>query len=63
MICLSPLHVAPDSQYAYRAREAGIRALSSLEIEEQTERMRARLTSTHQANPKLARYDIREFVY
>jgi radical SAM family protein len=63
MIYLSPLHVSPDSRYAHRAREAGIRALTPLEIEEQTERMRARLTSTRQANPKLARYDIREFVY
>ena len=61
MIYLSPLHVAPDSQYAYRAREAGIRALSSLEIEEQTERMRASLIK--QPGPRLARYDIREFVY
>ena len=63
MIYLSPLHVSPDSRYANRAREAGIRTLTPLEIEEQTERMRARLTSTRQANPKLARYDIREFVY
>ena len=63
MIYLSPLHVSPHSQYAHRAREAGIRALTPLEIEEQTERMRARLTSTRRASPKIATYDIREFVY
>jgi hypothetical protein len=63
IIYLSPLHVSPRSQYAHRAREAGIRALKPPEIEEQTERMRARLTSTRQASPKIARYDIREFVY
>lgn len=63
MIYLSPLHVSSDSRYAHRAREAGIRALPPLEIEDQAERMRARLASTQQASPKLARYDIREFVY
>jgi len=63
MIYLFPLHVSPDSQYAHRAREAGIRALTTLEIEEQAERMRARLIPRHQASQKIARYDIREFVY
>jgi radical SAM superfamily enzyme YgiQ (UPF0313 family) len=63
MIYLSPLQVYPDSRYAQRAREAGIRILTPLEIEEQTETLRARLVSTQLASPKLARYDIREFVY
>ena len=63
VIYLSPLHTSPDSAYAHRAQEARIRALTALEIEEQTKRMRASLTSTQQPGPRLARYDIREFVY
>lgn len=63
LIYLSPLHTSPDSEYAHRAKEAGTRALTSEEIEEQTKRMRASLTSTQQPGPKLATYDIREFVY
>jgi radical SAM superfamily enzyme YgiQ (UPF0313 family) len=63
VIYLSPLHTSPDSEYAHRAKEARIRALTPLEIEEQAEQMRANLTSTQQPGPRLARYDIREFVY
>jgi radical SAM superfamily enzyme YgiQ (UPF0313 family) len=63
VIYLSPLHTSSDSEYARRAKQARIRALTPLEIEEQTKRMRASLTSTQQPGPRLARYDIREFVY
>ena len=63
VIYLSPLIASPKSEYARRAKDAGIRGLTSLEIEEQTKRMRASLTSTQQPSPRLARYDIREFVY
>ncbi|HEX2522879.1 MAG TPA: radical SAM protein, partial [Terriglobia bacterium] len=63
LIYLSPLHTSSDSEYARRAKQARIRALTSLEIEEQTRRMRASLTSTQPPGPRLARYDIREFVY
>ena len=63
VIYLSPLHTSPDSEYAHRAKEAGIRALTSLEIEEQAKQMRASLTSAQRPGPRLARYDIREFVY
>jgi hypothetical protein len=63
LIYLSLLHIPSHSEYARRAKQARIRALTSLEIEEQTRRMRASLTSTQQPGPRLARYDIREFVY
>jgi len=63
VIYLSPLIASPKSDYAHRAKDAGICGLTSLEIEEQTRRMRASLTSTQQPGPRLARYDIREFVY
>jgi hypothetical protein len=63
VVYLSPLHTSPDSGYAHRAKEAGIRTLTSVEIEEQSKQMRASLTSTQQPGPRLARYDIREFVY
>ena len=63
VIYLSPLVASPKSEYARRAKDAGIRGLTSLEIEEQTKRMRAILTSTQQPGPRLAKYDIREFVY
>jgi Radical SAM superfamily len=63
VIYLSPLHTSPESEYAQRAKEAGIHALTSLEIEEQAKQMRVSLTSAPQPGPRLARYDIREFVY
>ena len=63
VIYLSPLHASPDSEYAHRAKEAGIRALTPLEIEDQTKRIRETLTLAQQPGPRLARYDIREFVY
>jgi hypothetical protein len=61
VIYLSPLHASPDSEYAHRAKKR-IRALTPLEIEDQTKRIRETLTLAT-ASPRLARYDIREFVY
>jgi radical SAM superfamily enzyme YgiQ (UPF0313 family) len=63
IIYLSPLHASRDSEYADRTRQAGIRALTSLETEKQESQMRASLTSDQHPGPRLARYDIREFVY
>jgi Radical SAM superfamily len=63
IVYLSPLEASDRSEYAQREKEAGIRALTPLEVEEQTQRMRARLTSSGRPGPRLARYDIREFLY
>ncbi len=64
IIYFSPFMDFPGSQYAARAAELGVRPLSGPEMDQQMADMRAalRFTSAHDA-PKIAVYDIREFIY
>lgn len=62
IVYLSDLVEHPDTSYPALAREAGIRALDSAELYAQRE---AILSGLHYgaSGPKVARYDIHEFVY
>ena len=51
----------PGSEYAELAAAAGVRALAGEQVRAQAEAIRAGLRFTHA--PKLATYDIREFIY
>ncbi len=62
IVYLSPFVEHADSGYARKAADDGVRALTSEEIESQYVRLR---DGTRRFHPKcrIARYDIREFVY
>ena len=63
MIYFSPLVESPLSEYARRARDAGIRSLTDEERREQLKAIRSALRFSGEKKPKVALYDIREFVY
>jgi len=51
----------PGSEYAARAQEAGMRPLTGVEVRAQASAIRTGLRFEHA--PKIAAYDIREFLY
>ncbi len=63
IIYFSPLVESAQSEYARLAEEAGIRFLTDDEKREQLRAIRSALRFREDKKPKLARYDIREFVY
>lgn len=63
LIYLSEFVEHPGSEYAQRAARDGIRPLSKLEIREQLEEMQASFLFDPQNRPKVAPYDIHEFIY
>jgi len=60
LVYLSPLVEHPGSVYAARRREASLTPLSEDEVEAELKRLAQRLRA---AGVKVARYDIREFLY
>jgi hypothetical protein len=63
LIYLSAFVDAPDSEYAAEARARGIRALTPREVSNQMHAIREGLRFTAPAGPRVARYDIEEFIY
>ncbi|HSB69457.1 MAG TPA: radical SAM protein [Candidatus Methylomirabilis sp.] len=63
LLCLSPLAADPDSVYRQREREAGIRPLTEAETDAQLRALKAGLRFDPRGRPKVALYDIRDFVY
>jgi radical SAM superfamily enzyme YgiQ (UPF0313 family) len=63
IIYFSPLWTPEDSEYARITRDQGIRALNVDEIKQQLKELRAGLKFTEGKKPKVAWYDIREFIY
>jgi len=63
LVYLSEFVEHPGSEYAQRAARAGIRPLSKREMRDQMEEMRARFRFDPQNRPKVAPYDIQEFIY
>ncbi len=63
IIYFSPLVESPMSAYAQSVRDAGIRSLTDEERREQLRAIRSALKFSGQQKPKVALYDIREFVY
>lgn len=64
LIYLSDFVELPGSEYGARAAAAGIQPLSAARLRAQERLLRAGLRWTDPANaPRLARYDIREFLY
>jgi radical SAM family protein len=60
---LSPLAADPDSAYRQQEGEAGIRPLSEAETDAQLRAFKTGLRFDPQGHPKVAIYDIRDFVY
>ena len=64
LIYLSDFVELPGSEYGAQAAAAGIQPLSAARLRAQERLLRAGLRWTDPANaPRLARYDIREFLY
>ncbi len=63
ILYFSPLVTPPGSRYSQRAAASGLQALSPHEQNEQEQAIRAALRFGSNGKPKLARYDLREFVY
>jgi len=63
IVYLSPLEVEEDSPYRAAERVAGIQPLTDDELDEQMRRLRAGIQSGPEGRPKIALYDIRDFVY
>jgi radical SAM superfamily enzyme YgiQ (UPF0313 family) len=63
LLYLSPLAADPDSPYRQREHEAGIRPLTEAEIDWQLQTLRAGLRLEPGKRPKVAVYDIRDFIY
>jgi len=61
VVYLSEYIEPADSEYAARAHEAGIRALTGTEIRAQAQALRAGLAAA--GGPKVSLYDIRESIY
>lgn len=62
IVYLSPFVEHPGSQYAARAREAGVRPLDDRARDEQNQVLRDRIRRMHPA-ARVTLYDIREFIY
>lgn len=60
---LSPLAAAPDSPYRQQEREAGIRPLTEAETDAELRALKAGLRFDPRGRPKVAIYDIRDFIY
>lgn len=60
---LSPLAADPDSAYRQQEREAGIRPLTEAETDAELRALKAGLRFDPRGRPKVAIYDIRDFVY
>lgn len=63
LLYLSPLAVDPGSPYRQQEREAGIRPLTEAETDAQLRTLKAGLRFDPRGRPKVATYDIRDFVY
>ncbi|MBI4527669.1 MAG: radical SAM protein [Deltaproteobacteria bacterium] len=63
ILYFSPMVESPVSEYARRSADAGIRPLADQEKETQLRAIRSGLQFTANDKPKIALYDIREFVY
>jgi len=63
ILYLSPLAVDPDSPYRQSEREAGIRPLTETETDRQLQTLKAGFRFEPGKRPKVAVYDIRDFVY
>jgi len=63
LVYLSEFVEHPASEYAARARAAGIRRLSAREIRAQMDGMRSGFRFDRHNRPKVAIYDIQEFIY
>jgi hypothetical protein len=63
LLYLSPLVADPDSPYRQREREAGIRPLSEADTDWQLHALKAGLRFEPGKRPKVAVYDIRDFIY
>jgi hypothetical protein len=62
IVYLSPLQIGPDSAYTRRAADDQLEPLSEAESEAQYVELRDRIREAH-PGLKVARYDIREFLY
>ncbi len=63
ILYLSPLAADPDSPYRQQEREAGIRPLTEAEVDAQLRMLRQGLRFNPGSRPKVAVYDIRDFLY
>ena len=63
ILYLSPLEADPGSPYRRREREAGMRPLGDAEMDTQLRAIKAGLQASPAGRPKLAVYDIRDFLY
>ena len=63
ILYLSPLAADPDSPYRQSEREAGIRPLTETETDRQLQTLKAGFRFEPGKRPKVAVYDIRDFVY
>jgi radical SAM superfamily enzyme YgiQ (UPF0313 family) len=63
LLYLSPLAADPDSPYRQREREAGIRPLTEADTDWQLQALKAGLRFEAGSRPKVAVYDIRDFIY
>ncbi|MEW5976736.1 MAG: radical SAM protein [Acidobacteriota bacterium] len=63
IVYLSPLRTAADSEYAVQAHRDGVGLLSEAESCRQLEWIRLALTSGRGVEPRIARYDLKEFIY
>ena len=63
ILYLSPLTADPDSPYRRREREAGMRPLPDAEMAAQLSAIKAGLRAGPAGRPKVAVYDIRDFLY
>ncbi|HSB77851.1 MAG TPA: radical SAM protein, partial [Candidatus Methylomirabilis sp.] len=63
LLYLSPLAADPDSPYRLQEREAGIQPLSEAETSAQLRALQTGLRFDPRGRPKVAIYDIRDFVY
>jgi hypothetical protein len=63
ILYLSPLAADPDSPYREQERQAGIRPLTEAETHAQLKALRAGLHFDPRGRPKVAIYDIQDFVY
>jgi len=63
ILYLSPLATDPESPYRQQEREAGIRSLSDAETDVQLRTLKSGLQFDPRNRPKVAIYDIRDFIY
>jgi hypothetical protein len=63
ILYLSPLAAEPDSPYRQQEREAGIHPLTEAEIDRQLQTLKGGLRFEPGKRPKIAVYDIRDFIY